>query len=190
MPEPITAVLEQSTPEIFRLASSYWSPSTADSTRFRDLPHLKQHSQGLTDIADPPDATLNIVLIHGLMGSAYRTPDHEELGVYWPKDLVTHDFQYARIIVFGYVAVWHLWSQVSQEWLSGYAADLLGSLSECRSGNRVRQPPVTYSLDSGAVMNSHHDTTVYSHTAMATYGRTGSNGQTWIRLKSPFFVSS
>jgi hypothetical protein len=96
---------------------------------------------GLTVVSDPQDdATFDIVLIHGLMGASYRTWLHEGRGVYWPRDLLGSDFKHARILVFGYeVKVWHPWNQVSQGWLSGYAAHLLGSLSEYRTGHLVRQ---------------------------------------------------
>ncbi|KAL3469505.1 Alpha/Beta hydrolase protein [Aspergillus californicus] len=107
-----------------------------------DMATLRRHS-GLTVIYDPPEATLDIVLVHGLMGDAYRTWQNEDRDVYWPKDFLCDDFKNARIMVFGYdVAVWHPWNQVSQGWLSGYAADLLGSLSGCRSNNHKTRPIV------------------------------------------------
>jgi hypothetical protein len=71
------------------------------------------------------------------MGDAYRTFYNAAQKVYWLKDFLMHDIPNVRIMAFGYdVAVWHPWNQVSQGWLSGYAADLLGSLSGCRNDER------------------------------------------------------
>ncbi|KAL4788928.1 putative ribonuclease p/mrp subunit [Aspergillus venezuelensis] len=108
-----------------------------------DLKTWKQPTHGLTIIYDPPEAKVDIVLLHGLMGNAYRTWLHEETNIYWPKDLLPHDFVNARIMVFGYdVAVWHPWNQVSQGWLTGYASDLLGSLSGYRADISESRPLV------------------------------------------------
>ncbi|KAJ5759453.1 hypothetical protein N7520_006609 [Penicillium odoratum] len=104
---------------------------------------LKDGAYGLTVISDPEEAIMDIVLVHGLMGDAYRTWLHEGRGVYWPRDLLCSDFKDARIMVFGYeVNVWHPWSQVSQGRLSGYASHLLGSLSGYRTGHLKRRPLV------------------------------------------------
>ncbi|KAL2831521.1 Alpha/Beta hydrolase protein [Aspergillus cavernicola] len=105
---------------------------------------LRPHSYGLAVIHEPPQAEVDIVLLHGLMGDAYRTWHHRDPDVYWPRDFLIHDFQDARIMVFGYdVAVWHPWNQVSQGWLSGYAADLLGSLSG-RRDDKTRTRPLLF----------------------------------------------
>lgn len=109
-----------------------------DAREQRDQAILKSGAYGLTVISDPEEATVDIVLVHGLKGHAYRTWLHEGRGVYWPRDLLCSDFKDARIMVFGYeVNVWHPWNQVSQGWLSGYADHLLGSLSGYRTGNLV-----------------------------------------------------
>jgi hypothetical protein len=110
-----------------------------DAKEQQDLADLlRDGAYGLTVISDPKEAIMDIVLVHGLMGDAYRTWLHEGEGVYWPRDLLCSDFKDARIMVFGYeVNVWHPWNQVSQGRLSGYASHLLGSLSGYRTGNMV-----------------------------------------------------
>lgn len=114
------------------------SPSPiSDPVSLPDAGNLLRPSNGLTVIHDPPNAVADILVIHGLMGDAYRTFYNAAHKVYWLKDFLMHDIPNARIMVFGYdVAVWHPWIQVSQGRLSGYAADLLGSLSGCRNDER------------------------------------------------------
>ncbi|QMW26348.1 hypothetical protein G4B84_001593, partial [Aspergillus flavus NRRL3357] len=108
---------------------------------FREMTSTSQKlSYGIITISDPPNATADIVFVHGLMGSSQRTWYHEKGNIYWPKDLLSVDLPHARILAFGYeVKVWHPWNQVSQEWITGYATDLLGSLSDYRTlGSRTR----------------------------------------------------
>ncbi|KAJ5646906.1 hypothetical protein N7490_003278 [Penicillium lividum] len=113
-----------------------------DAKEQADLANLlRDGAYGLNVISDPEEAIMDIVLVHGLMGDAYRTWLHEGRGVYWPRDLLCSDFKDARIMVFGYdVNVWHPWNQVSQGRLSGYASHLLGSLSGYRTGHLKRRP--------------------------------------------------
>lgn len=113
--------------------------STGQSKLQNAITYQRAGAYGLHVVNDPMKATVDIVLLHGLMGHAYRTWLHEGKGVFWPKDLLGIDFKDARIMVFGYeVNVWHPWNQVSQGWLSGYATHLLGSLSEYRKAESVR----------------------------------------------------
>ncbi|RAQ62943.1 ribonuclease p/mrp subunit [Aspergillus flavus] len=107
---------------------------------FREMTSTSQKlSYGIITISDPPNATADIVFVHGLMGSSQRTWYHEKGNIYWPKDLLSVDLPHARILAFGYeVKVWHPWNQVSQEWITGYATDLLGSLSDYRTLGSVR----------------------------------------------------
>ncbi|KAK4451554.1 hypothetical protein QBC34DRAFT_401310 [Podospora aff. communis PSN243] len=59
--------------------------------------------EGLTMIHSPPGAELDLIIIHGLNGSPYRTFCHERTGFFWPKELAK-TLPKARIMVFGYVA--------------------------------------------------------------------------------------
>ncbi|KAL4746553.1 hypothetical protein BDW72DRAFT_197586 [Aspergillus terricola var. indicus] len=118
---------------------------TSDSVVLPDAENLARPSIGLTVIHEPPDAVVDILVTHGLMGDAFRTFYHAAQKVYWLRAFLMHDIANARIMVFGYdVAVWHPWNQVSQGWLSGYAADLLGSLSGCRNDERKRTRPILF----------------------------------------------
>ncbi|KAL3433710.1 hypothetical protein BDV09DRAFT_205138 [Aspergillus tetrazonus] len=122
------------------------SPSPiSDPVGVPDAGNLLRPSNGLTVIHDPPNTVANILVIHGLMGDAYRTFYNAAHKVDWLKDFLMHDIPNVRIMVFGYdVAVWHPWIQVSQGRLSGYAADLLGSLSGCRNDERKRTRPILF----------------------------------------------
>ncbi|RAH78649.1 putative ribonuclease p/mrp subunit [Aspergillus japonicus CBS 114.51] len=102
-------------------------------------------SYGITTISDPLEALADIVFVHGMMGSSHRTWYHEKGKTYWPKDLLSVDLPQARIMAFGYdVNVWHPWNQVSQEWITGYATDLLGSLSDRRATLALRTRPLVF----------------------------------------------
>ncbi|KAK3322970.1 hypothetical protein B0H66DRAFT_217876 [Apodospora peruviana] len=59
--------------------------------------------EGLTVLHNPPDAGLDLVIIHGLNGTPYRTFCHELTGFFWPADLAK-TLPTARIMVFGYMA--------------------------------------------------------------------------------------
>jgi hypothetical protein len=75
----------------------------------------------------------SIVLVHGLQGGSDRTWLHEESGVYWPVDFLSHDIPCARILAFGYDAeVVNLRGPASQNRISNHATNLLGDLSRLR----------------------------------------------------------
>ncbi|KAI9793032.1 MAG: hypothetical protein M1816_000930 [Peltula sp. TS41687] len=93
----------------------------------------EENSYGMRVLYNPPFAVLDIVLVHGLTGSAYTTWLHEESDVHWPRDLLKNDMADARIMTFGYDAdVVNFWTHAAQDGISGYANDLLGSLAGCR----------------------------------------------------------
>lgn len=95
----------------------------------------EKDNYGMKVLYDSASAVIDIVFIHGLIGSAYTTWLHEESGVYWPRDLLKNDLKDARIITFGYdVDVVNFWKHAAQDGISGYANDLLGSLAGCREG--------------------------------------------------------
>ncbi|KAK1757002.1 ankyrin repeat-containing domain protein [Echria macrotheca] len=58
---------------------------------------------GLTVLHDPPDAQVDLVIIHGLNGAPYRTFCDEATGFFWPAD-ISKTLPMARVMVFGYIA--------------------------------------------------------------------------------------
>ncbi|KAL4907100.1 hypothetical protein BDW74DRAFT_189665 [Aspergillus multicolor] len=106
---------------------------------------LSRPSIGLTILHDHPNATIDIFVTHGLNGDPFDTFYHAGRDVYWLRDFLKDDFPTARIMVFGYdVDICRLWNQVSQGCISGYAADLLGSLSGCRKNEQTRMRPLLF----------------------------------------------
>lgn len=90
-------------------------------------------SYGIKILYSQPSASLDIVFVHGLTGSAYSTWFHEDGGKHWPRDLIKNDISDARVMTFGYDAdVARFWGQAAQDGISGYANDLLGKLARKR----------------------------------------------------------
>lgn len=95
----------------------------------------KRTTYGVKILYDPMSAMVDIVFVHGLTGGSYSTWLHKESGVCWPRDLLKANLNDARVLSFGYDAdVVNFWSQAAQDGISGYANDLLGSLSGSREG--------------------------------------------------------
>jgi len=107
---------------------------------FPNFDHIsKKDDYGVKVLYRPAAATIDIVFIHGLTGSAYTTWLREKSGVHWPRDLLKNDLKDARIMTFGYDAdVVNFWKHAAQDGISGYANDLLGSLAGRREGILVR----------------------------------------------------
>ncbi|RDL37811.1 uncharacterized protein BP5553_05244 [Venustampulla echinocandica] len=105
-----------------------------------DIGHFEQRDwYGIRVLRDPDpvgSASIDIVFIHGLTGSAYKSWLHKGSGVHWPRDLLGKDMKDARIMTFGYdVDLVNLRSHAAQDGISGYAHDLLGCMSGCRLGD-------------------------------------------------------
>jgi hypothetical protein len=98
----------------------------------------KGRGYGITVHHNPSTPTLDIVFLHGLTGGAHKTWLHERSDIYWPKDLLPHDIKDTRVMTFGYdVDVVKFSKHAAQDSLSGYAADLLGSLAHERQDDSV-----------------------------------------------------
>ena len=70
-----------------------------------DAPRLDKDLFGLTVVVEPQKALTNIVLVHGLGGSAIRSWTHSETQWFWPAGLVESlEFKNARILTYGYDA--------------------------------------------------------------------------------------
>lgn len=107
--------------------------STADSGIETSDIIRESDNYGIKILVNPPSTVLDIVFIHGLTGSAYSTWLHEGSSTHWPRDLIKHDMNAARVMTFGYDAdIVRFWGQAAQDGISGYANDLLGKLARKR----------------------------------------------------------
>lgn len=90
---------------------------------------------GLLELHNPPEATVDIILIHGLHGDRTGTWTHGSGhdSVFWPKDLLAADTRKARIMTFGYDAnIAHFWARPSENRMDTYSNDLLQQLENNR----------------------------------------------------------
>ncbi|CZR60693.1 uncharacterized protein PAC_10589 [Phialocephala subalpina] len=92
---------------------------------------------GIRVIADPTDATLDIVFVHGLTGNRDKTWTHSN-GVFWPQE-IAEDIPTARIMTFGYDAdVVKLWGIAGSNTLRNHGKNLAFDISDQRRGHRER----------------------------------------------------
>ncbi|KAI4113333.1 MAG: hypothetical protein LQ345_005660 [Seirophora villosa] len=61
-------------------------------------------NDGIKTLADPSDAKIDIVFIHGLTGNRDSTWQDKKSGTTWPQDLLPGDMPKARVVTFGYDA--------------------------------------------------------------------------------------
>ena len=97
---------------------------------------LKERIYGLRVLYEPEDAEafVDIILIHGLFGHAYRTWYQGDQKVFWPEKLLSDDFPRARIMTFGYDAdVTNFFGAVGHGRLRDHAEGLLNDLVNRRS---------------------------------------------------------
>ncbi|KAI0103294.1 ankyrin [Nemania sp. FL0031] len=101
-------------------------------------------SGGITMLYTPPDPIVDICFVHGFMGHPRDTWTYNKRSnaepVYWPRDLVPDLLPKARVFTFGYDStIKHFLSgQISQNSLSGYAADFLYALEGARRQDITR----------------------------------------------------
>ena len=87
----------------------------------------------LSEPADPSEALVDIIFVHGLTGDSYNTWLEEETQTYWPVDLLSRDVRSARILTFGYDAdVTKILGPVSKNNLRDHALALLSDLAVLR----------------------------------------------------------
>ncbi|TVY39476.1 Vegetative incompatibility protein HET-E-1 [Lachnellula subtilissima] len=92
---------------------------------------------GMRVIADPDNAILDIVLVHGLMGNRETTWTHTS-GFFWPEEL-SIDVVTARIMTFGYDAdVFKLWGTAGSNNLRNHGKNLAYAVSDRRRKSRDR----------------------------------------------------
>ncbi|CZR63528.1 uncharacterized protein PAC_13425 [Phialocephala subalpina] len=92
---------------------------------------------GIRVVADPTDATLDIVFVHGLTGNRDKTWTHTN-DFFWPLELAK-DIPTARIMTFGYDAdVVKLWGIAGSNNLRNHGKSLASDASDLRRGYRDR----------------------------------------------------
>ena len=112
-----------------------------------------------------PDATVDIVFVHGLTGNAYDTWLHKDSKVHWPRDLLKQDLPSSRILSFGYDAdIVSCWSPVSNNRLSNHAENMVGDLVRKRERTDTEKRRIIFIAHSlGGLVVEH----ALSHSATA-----------------------
>jgi len=97
---------------------------------------------GIKVVADPADADVDIVFVHGLTGNREKTWAHRN-GTFWPGTLLSEDIPRARIMMFGYDAdVVRFWTLASSNRLDDHGKSLVYALLDQRE--QVGQRPIIF----------------------------------------------
>jgi len=98
--------------------------SGLDSSGPEDELYSTEGPTGIKVVADPLDAIVDIVFVHGLTGNREKTWTHRN-GTFWPRVLLPEDFPRARIMTFGYDAdVVRFWTIASSNRLDDHGKSL------------------------------------------------------------------
>ncbi|PMD59029.1 uncharacterized protein K444DRAFT_531235 [Hyaloscypha bicolor E] len=144
-----------------RESSSETAPEIADPTTRSGTSSVAQQTvdlystegdTGIRVIADPTDAALDIVFVHGLTGNRDKTWTHPNRA-FWPQELA-QDIPTARIMAFGYryryigdrysefllydADVVKLWGMAGGNNLRNHGKNLASDVSDQRRGHRGR----------------------------------------------------
>lgn len=105
--------------------------------------------KGLIEVAgsmDNPkdfnDAELDIVAVHGLGGSPYRSWIHKESQILWLRDFLQRDFPRSRVMSYGYNIDGALQNGILD--ITQLASDMLENLLQARSSERARTRPMLF----------------------------------------------
>ena len=96
---------------------------------------------------DSAEASVDIVFVHGLTGSAYNTWLYKDksIKVHWPSELLKQDLPDARIMSFGYDAdIVNLWNPKSHSPLTGHAEDMVGALVRKRERTNTEDRKILF----------------------------------------------
>lgn len=106
------------------------SASTTTNLPAPPAPIGKGQNYGIRELYEGgPEASIDIVFVHGLTGNAYDTWLHRGTGIHWPSELLRQDIVDGRILSFGYDAdIVSFWNPASSSRLSNHAENLVGEL--------------------------------------------------------------
>ncbi|OBT77638.1 hypothetical protein VF21_03713 [Pseudogymnoascus sp. 05NY08] len=117
--------------------------AAADATLLAHKPDLysTEGSIGMKVVAEPSDAVVDIVFVHGLTGNRETTWTHEN-GVFWPEQLAL-DSDTARIMTYGYDAdVIKIWGMAGGNNLRNHGKSLAFGVSDRR--RECRERPIIF----------------------------------------------
>ncbi|KAI1772656.1 hypothetical protein F4818DRAFT_453453 [Hypoxylon cercidicola] len=136
--------------------------------------------QGLDIVYDCPEASLDIVAIHGLNGHREKTWTADN-GVHWLRTLLPKDLPNVRIVTWGYDANTHSRDRMNCQYLYDHALELVADLTRMRTLTNSTERPIIFVAHSlgGIVVKSaliHSDAArqgaLYEHRSVktSTYG--------------------
>ncbi|KFY39182.1 hypothetical protein V495_06100 [Pseudogymnoascus sp. VKM F-4514 (FW-929)] len=113
-------------------------PSGADPHPQEPDLYSTEGDTGIKVVADPSNADLDIVFVHGLTGNRETTWTHRATRVFWPE-LLAQDINTARIMTFGYDAdVVKIFGMAGRNNLRNHGTSLASDVSDRRNGCRER----------------------------------------------------
>ncbi|KAI8630073.1 TPR-like protein [Xylariaceae sp. FL1651] len=107
-----------------------------------DTPSI-EHPQGLEIVHDDPEASLDIVAVHGLNGHREKTWTAAN-GVYWLRDLLPNVLPGVRVLSWGYDANTHSSDRVSCQYLYDHALELVSDLTRKRNLTQSVERPIIF----------------------------------------------
>ena len=137
IPEPLTSGLSSTFSSQQSSEASNFGPTPSASSTAQDTYPPEEESSlpeeriGLFELADPSDATIDIVAVHGLKGDPYKSWSEGE--TLWLRDFLPKDVPTARVMTFGYDA--RIEGGSSENSIRTTAEKLLNRLSSKRSGS-------------------------------------------------------
>ncbi|KAI1822903.1 hypothetical protein F4861DRAFT_540518 [Xylaria intraflava] len=102
-----------------------------------------EHPQGLAVVYEDPDASLDIVAVHGLNGHRDMTWTAAN-GVHWLRDLLPKDLSSIRVLTWGYDANTHSRNGLSCQYLYDHALELVSELTRKRTLTGSTQRPIIF----------------------------------------------
>ncbi|KAI6085949.1 hypothetical protein F4821DRAFT_141851 [Hypoxylon rubiginosum] len=98
---------------------------------------------GLDVVYDCPEASLDIVAIHGLNGHRDKTWTADN-GIHWLRDLLRVDLPNVRILTWGYDANTHASDRMSCQYLYDHALELVADLTRKRTLTNSTERPIIF----------------------------------------------
>ncbi|KAI3326402.1 hypothetical protein HD806DRAFT_405775 [Xylariaceae sp. AK1471] len=102
-----------------------------------------EHPQGLEVVCEDPEASLDIVAVHGLNGHREKTWTAAN-GVHWLRDLLPKDLPGIRVLTWGYDANTHASDRVSCHYLYDHSLELVADLTRKRTLTQSIERPIIF----------------------------------------------